>query len=72
MRDLSQIQQIEPEKGTKTLIKADDYVRKPFHIRELLARIRVNARRAEPEVTKPRKECTNVYPHRRPWPIDRR
>ena len=30
---------------------ADDYVRKPFHTRELLARIRAKLRRAAPEVT---------------------
>jgi len=32
---------------------ADDYVRKPFHTRELLARIRAKLRRAGPEVTMP-------------------
>ncbi len=32
---------------------ADDYVRKPFHTRELLARIRAKLRRARPEVTMP-------------------
>jgi len=30
---------------------ADDYVRKPFHTRELLARIRAKLRRAKSEVT---------------------
>jgi len=30
---------------------ADDYIRKPFHTRELLARIRAKLRRAELEVT---------------------
>ena len=32
---------------------ADDYVRKPFHTQELLARIRAKLRRAVPEVTIP-------------------
>ena len=32
---------------------ADDYVRKPFHRGELLARIRAKLRRAGPEVTMP-------------------
>jgi DNA-binding response OmpR family regulator len=32
---------------------ADDYIRKPFHTRELLARIRAKLRRAEPEITVP-------------------
>ena len=32
---------------------ADDYVRKPFHTRELLARIRAKLRRAGAEVTVP-------------------
>ena len=35
---------------------ADDYVRKPFHTRELLARIRAKLRRAGPEVTMPIKK----------------
>ncbi len=34
-------------------IGADDYVRKPFHTQELLARIRAKLRRAGPEVTMP-------------------
>ncbi len=33
------------------VLGADDYVRKPFGTRELLARIRAKLRRAEPEVT---------------------
>jgi len=32
---------------------ADDYVRKPFHTKELLARIRAKLRRAQPEVIIP-------------------
>ncbi len=32
---------------------ADDYVRKPFHTRELLSRIRAKLRRAESELTMP-------------------
>ncbi len=32
---------------------ADDYVRKPFHTRELLARVRAKLRRASQEVTAP-------------------
>ncbi len=32
---------------------ADDYVRKPFHTKELLARIRAKLRRAQPEVIMP-------------------
>jgi len=35
---------------------ADDYVRKPFHRQELLARIKAKLRRAGPEVTMPIKE----------------
>ena len=34
-------------------VGADDYVRKPFHTRELLARIRAKLRRASQEVTVP-------------------
>jgi len=33
------------------VLGADDYVRKPFHARELLARIGAKLRRAEPETT---------------------
>jgi len=32
---------------------ADDYIRKPFHTRELLARIRAKLRRAGIEITMP-------------------
>ena len=35
------------------VLGADDYVRKPFHTQELLARIRAKLRRAVPEVTIP-------------------
>jgi len=35
------------------VLGADDYVRKPFHTQELLARIRAKLRRAGPEVTMP-------------------
>ena len=34
-------------------IGADDYVRKPFGTRELVARIRAKLRRAQPEITMP-------------------
>ncbi len=33
------------------VLGADDYIRKPFYIRELLARIRAKLRRVGPEVT---------------------
>ncbi len=36
---------------------ADDYVRKPFHTQELLARIRAKLRRAGPEVIMPIEEA---------------
>ena len=35
------------------VLGADDYMRKPFHTRELLARIRAKLRRTGPEITMP-------------------
>ena len=37
--------------GDAIVLGADDYVRKPFHTRELLARIRAKLRRAGAEIT---------------------
>ncbi len=39
---------------------ADDYITKPFSVRELMARIKANMRRVSPEVTEPREESESL------------
>jgi two-component system response regulator RegX3 len=54
----------EADKVTGLELGADDYVTKPFSVRELVSRVRANLRRSEPRAAPPAEEVLTVGPVR--------